>query len=215
MLIPAKYNIIDPPFVPAEFNYKQYLQYQNVFYQAYLYPGQFKLVSSGNGNPLIAHSLGLRQRLVEKLKVNMRDTNAIAVASTLILGYKADLSNDLLQAYSKTGTVHVLSVSGAHVAIVYILLTFALSFLNGFKAGRVVKAIIIVTLIWYYAMLTGFSPAVCRAALMISFLITGKTFNRYINTLNLMAASAFVLLIYNRILLLMQASSYLTWLFLG
>ena len=60
----------------------------------------------------------------------MHDTSAIAVASTLILGYKADLSNDVLQAYSKTGTVHVLSVSGAHVAIIYILLNFALGFLG-------------------------------------------------------------------------------------
>ena len=197
LLIPAKYNLIDPPFVPAQFNYKRYLQYQNVFYQGYLYSKQYRILSSGNGNPLIAHSLQLRQRLVEKLKVNMCDTDALAVASTLILGYKADLSNDVLQAYSKTGTVHVLSVSGAHVAIVYILLMFALSFLNGFKTGRVFKAIIIITLIWYYSMLTGFSPAVCRAALMISFFISGKTFNRYINTLNLMAASAFVLLVYD------------------
>ena len=58
----------------------------------------------------------------------MKDTTAIAVASTLILGYKADLSNDILQAYSKTGTIHILSVSGGHVAIIYLLLSWALGF---------------------------------------------------------------------------------------
>ncbi len=197
LIIPAKYNPVDPPFVPAQFNYKKYLGYQNIFYQAYLYPKQYRLISSNQGNPLIAHALHFRKSLVDKLKLNMGDTDAIAVASTLILGYKADLSNDVLQAYSKTGTVHVLSVSGAHVAIVYILLNFSLSFLNGYKAGRVFKAILIITLIWYYSMLTGFSPAVCRAALMISFFIAGKTFNRHINTLNLMSVSALILLIYD------------------
>jgi competence protein ComEC len=98
----------------------------------------------------------------------MHDTSAIAVASTLILGYKADLSNEILQAYSKTGTIHILSVSGGHVAVIYLLLNIVFGFLGRYKHGKVIKAILIVTLIWYYAMLTGFSPAVCRAAVMIS-----------------------------------------------
>ena len=127
----------------------------------------------------------------------MKDTSAIAVASTLILGYKVDLSNDVLQAYSKTGTIHVLSVSGAHVAIIYLLLNFLLSFLNRYKHGKIIKAGLIIGLIWYYSLLTGFSPAVCRAAVMISMVIIGKTFSRYINTLNILAVSAFALLLYN------------------
>ena len=197
LLIPAKYKPIEPPFNPAEFNYKNYLANQNIFYQAFLYPKQYGLVKANTGNSIIAYSLRLRQQLVEKLKRNMRDTNAIAVASTLILGYKADLSNDVLQAYSKTGTVHVLSVSGAHVAIIYILLALVLGFLDRFKYGKLLKAFIIITLIWYYSLLSGFSPAVCRAAVMISMVIIGKTYNRYINTLNILAISAFILLLYD------------------
>jgi len=197
LLIPARYNAIDPPFNPAEFNYKKYLANQNIHYQAFLYPKQFVVLNTNTGNWLIAYSLRLRQRLVEKFKQNMHDTSAIAVASTLILGYKADLSNDILQAYSKTGTIHVLSVSGAHVAIIYILLNFALGFLGRYKYGKVVRAVLIIGFIWYYSLLTGFSPAVCRAAVMISLIITGKTYSRYINTLNILAISAFLLLLYD------------------
>ncbi|MDB4904623.1 MAG: hypothetical protein JWQ63_3904 [Mucilaginibacter sp.] len=197
LLIPAKYNTIEPPLVPAAFNYKQYLANQNIFYQAYLLPKQYVIVNTNVGNPIIAYSLRLRQRLVEKLKHNMRDTDAIAVASTLILGYKADLSSDVLQAYSKTGTIHVLSVSGAHVAIIYILLTLIFGFLDRYKHGKLLKAIIIIAIIWYYSLLSGFSPAVCRAAVMISMVIIGKTYSRYINTLNILAISAFLLLLYD------------------
>jgi competence protein ComEC len=197
LLIPAKYNPIDPPFNPAEFNYKKYLANQNIFYQAFLYPKQYVVVKTNAGNPIIARSLRVRQQLVEKLKLNMRDTGAIAVASTLILGYKADLSSDILEAYSKTGTVYVLSVSGAQVAIIYILLTFAFKFLDRYKHGRLIKAIIIISIIWYYAMLTGFSLSVCRVSVMVSMVIIGKTFSRYVNTLNILAISAFLLLIYN------------------
>lgn len=197
LLVPAKYNAIDPPLVPAAFNFKQYLANQNIFYQAFLLPKQYAVINKNSGNPLIAYSLRLRQHLVQKLKRNMRDTDAIAVASTLILGYKADLSNDVLRAYSKTGTIHVLSVSGAHVAILYLLLAFILRFLNRYKHGKLLKATIVIAVIWYYSLLSGFSPAVCRAAVMISMVIIGKTFSRYINTLNVLAVSAFALLLYD------------------
>lgn len=201
LLIPGKYSPIDPPFNPAEFNYKKYLSHQNIYYQEFLYPGQYRLVQSNTGNLLIAKALALRRQMVQKLKQQLHDSNAIAVASTLILGYKADLSEEVLQAYSKTGTIHVLSVSGAHVAIIWALLAFMLNFLNRFRYGRLIKAAIIIPIIWYYAMLTGFSPAVCRAAVMISTVIIGKTYNRYINNLNILAISAFILLLYNPLLI--------------
>ena len=197
LLIPAKFNPIDPPTVPAAFNYKNYLVNQNIFYQSFFKPDEYKLLQRSMGNPVIAYSLRLRQGLVEKLKSNMRDTDAIAVASTLILGYKADLSNDVLQAYSKTGTIHVLSVSGVHVAIIYVLLAFAFGFLDKFKKGKILKAVIIISIIWFYSLLSGFSPAVCRAAVMISMVIIGRTFNRHINSLNILAISAFGLLLYD------------------
>ncbi len=197
LLIPASYTLVDPPFNPAEFNYKKYLAHQNIYHQSFLYPKQYVVIDHNKGNGIMAYALHQRQNLVEKFKANMKDTNAIAVASTLILGYKADLSNDILQAYSKTGTIHVLSVSGAHVAILFLLLNYVLTFLDGRKYGKLLKATIIITFIWYYALLTGFSPAVCRAAVMLSLIITGKTYSRYINTLNILAISAFFLLLYN------------------
>ncbi|MGZ3765876.1 MAG: ComEC/Rec2 family competence protein [Mucilaginibacter sp.] len=197
LLIPANFSLIEPPFNPAEFNYKQYLANQNIHYQSFLYAHQFYVLNKNAGNPIVAYSLRLRQRLIDKFKSNMRSPEAIAVASTLILGYKADLSNDVLQAYSQTGTVHVLSVSGAHVAILFILLSFSLSFLDKIRYGKTIKALLIIVFIWSYALLTGFSPAVCRAAVMISMVIIGKTYSRHINTLNIMAISAFFLLLYN------------------
>ncbi|MDN5286029.1 MAG: hypothetical protein JWR38_2303 [Mucilaginibacter sp.] len=197
LLIPATYTAVDPPYNPGEFNYKNYLAHQNIYYQLFLYQGQYKSLGRNSGNPLIAYALKLRQQMVLRFKTQLHDPDAIAVASTLILGYKADLSNDVLRAYSKTGTIHVLSVSGAHVAIIYLLLQWMLGFLNGYKYGKHLKMTVIILLIWYYAMLSGFSPAVCRAAVMISMVIIGNTFARYNNMLNILAISAFLLLLYN------------------
>jgi competence protein ComEC len=197
LLIPSNYKPVDPPFNPAEFNYKTYLAHQNIHYQSFLYPHQYAVIAHNIGNPVIAYSLRLRQQLVQKFKANIHDTAAIAVASTIILGYKADMSNDVLQAYSKTGTIYILTVSGAQVAVIYLMLSWVLSFLWRYKYGKLLRAIIIISLLWYYALLTGFSPAVCRAVVMVSLIVIGKTYSRYINSLNILAVSAFLLLLYD------------------
>jgi len=196
LLIPARYSAVDPPLNPGEFNYKTYLAHKNIFYQAFLFPKQYTVLKTHAGDPLTAQALQLRRRLVDKLRQNIRDTDAYAVASALVLGYKADLGGDILEAYSKTGTVYVLTVSGAQVGILYLVLAYALGFLGRFKHGKLIKAIVIIAAIGYYALLTGFSIAVCRAALMLGLVLIGKTSRRYVNTLNILAASAFVLLCY-------------------
>ncbi|WP_461453068.1 ComEC/Rec2 family competence protein [Mucilaginibacter sp.] len=197
ILLPSNYSPVDPPFNPAEFNYKNYLADQNIYYQSFFFGHHFVLLAHDSGNPVVAYALKLRQQLIRKLRANIHDPNAFAVASTMLLGYRADLSNDILQAYSQTGTVYVLTVSGSQVAIIYLLLTYLLSFLRHHKYGKVFRALLIIGILGYYALLTGFSPAVCRAVLVVSMIVIGRTYNQYINTLNILAFSAFVLLLYN------------------
>lgn len=197
LLMPANYKAVPPPLNPAEFNYKSYLANKSIHYQAFLYPGQYTLLGHNAGNPLIAASLSLRQQFVQKLKRNIPDTGAYSVASAMILGYRADLSSDIKEAYSKAGALYVLNVSGAQIAIIYLVLGFLLRFLDGFKYGKPIKVFIILLVVWYYALLTGFSVSVCRAAVMLSFVLVGKASIRYVNTLNILAISAFALLCYN------------------
>jgi competence protein ComEC len=78
------------------------------------------------------------------------------------------------------------------------MLSFLLSFLSRHKYGKILRALIIIAILWYYALLTGLSPAICRAAVVLSMVIIGRTYNRYINTLNILAFSAFVLLLYDQ-----------------
>ncbi|GAB3936377.1 ComEC/Rec2 family competence protein [Mucilaginibacter myungsuensis] len=202
LLIPAKYDIPDAPFNPAEFNYRKYLSQKNVFFQSFTDLKHVFVVDRKAGNQLVAYSLGLRQRLVGQFKKYMQDPEAIAVASTLILGYKAELDNDILQAYSKTGTIHVLSVSGAHVAIIFMMIAWLLKPLDRWRWGKYLKATLSIGLIWYYSLLTGLSPAVCRAAVMITMVILGTSFTRRISMVNILAASAMAILLYDPFLIM-------------
>ncbi|MEJ7694991.1 ComEC/Rec2 family competence protein [Daejeonella sp.] len=197
LLIPSKFDSIDPPYNPGEFNYKAYLGDRQFYHQAFLPQNQFYLVNRDEGNPCISFALSLRKRLVDKFYKYLPDKNAAAFASTLILGYRAELSRELIEAYSKTGTMHVLSVSGMHVGIVFMVLSVVLKFMDKTKGTRLIRAILIISIIWFYALLTGFSAPACRAAVMLSFIVLGKALNKHQNTYNLIAISAFLLLIYN------------------
>lgn len=69
------------------------------------------------------------------------------------------------------------------------------------KGGRYIKVLLTLLLTWFYASITGFSPAVCRAAFMISIIATAQGFNRYTNIYNSIAVSLFFLLLFNPYLL--------------
>jgi len=99
--------------------------------------------------------------------------------------------------YQGTGAVHILSVSGLHVGIIFIVLNFLLQFFDKFRWGRLPKAFLLLGFIWFYAVLTGMSPSVMRASAMISFIVIGNAFRQPPNIYNTIAASAFVLLMFN------------------
>lgn len=201
LLLPASYTVIEGPQNPAEFDFKGWLANQNIGHQIYIHQQSTVLTGRHRGQPLITYALALRQRQIEKLEKLIHDREAFAVASTLILGYRADLSKETLAAYSNTGTIHALSVSGMHVGIIYVVLTWLLSFLDRWKVAKLLRTLLIIGLIWFYALVTGFSPSVLRSAIMLTCFILAKTWSRRSNSYNIMAFSAFVLLIDQPLLL--------------
>lgn len=201
LLISANYLPVEPPYNPAEFNFKQWLASKNIYHQTFIRQEQLIKLGDNKGNPIIAYALEVRKKQVEIYRKLIRDDEAFAVASTLILGYRADLSKETLAAYSKTGTIHALSVSGMHVGIIYIMLNWLLFFLDKQKAGRIFKVVLICTLIWYYSLLTGFSPSVLRSAIMLTAFILAKRLKRSTNSYNILAFTASSLLIYDPFLI--------------
>jgi competence protein ComEC len=139
---------------------------------------------------------------LEVLKTNHLYGNEFAVGSALLLGTADKLDADIISAFSSSGAMHVLSVSGLHVAVVYLIFNWVLFFFNKIKYGNIIKAILLILLLWFYAAITGMSPSVLRAATMFSFIIIAKAYDRYTNIYNTLAASAFFLLLYNPYLIM-------------
>lgn len=182
---------------PGEFDYRRFLAFHSIYSQVSIGTNSWVPLHINAGNSLLRASYALRDRLLELLGSMQVKDDEFAVGAALLLGYCDKLDAETLSDYAGTGALHVLSVSGLHVAIVYFVFNMLLFFLDKIKYGRIVKAVLLILLLWFYAALTGLSPSVLRAATMFSFIITAKAFSRHTNIYNTLAASAFVLLVIN------------------
>lgn len=190
-------NVLEPPQKPpnpAEFDYAKWLEYQEIYQQAFLQPGDYTKTGKNNTNPVFAIAFAARQHFDALLNTSMPDSNTYGVASALVLGQRNHVADELTDAYSRTGTIHILAVSGLHVMAIYVLLSKLLGFLTKTLGLRVLRASILLMVIWLYAFITGLAPSIARAAVMISFVVLGDVMSRKTNLYNSLAASALFIL---------------------
>lgn len=182
---------------PGAFDYKRFMAHKNIYLQGNIKADQWIYTGRNKGNKFIAQSIVMRNQLLSILKYAQLQGDELAVASALLVGYTDKLEAELLSAYSQTGVLHILSVSGLHVGIVFVALNTLLIFMEKFKYGSILKAFLLIFFLWFYAFITGLSPSVMRSATMFSFIIYAKTFKKNSTIYNTIFASAFVLLLYN------------------
>ena len=202
---------VPPPPNPSQFNYKRYLHYNQVYHQVYLNASAWHPVAHHQGNSVVEMALKMREKLLKIFKDNHINGDDYAVLAALLLGDTDEIDQEIMRAYAASGALHVLSVSGLHVGIIYLGLNAALFFLNRNRKAKILKAGILILFLWYYALLTGLSPAVLRASAMLSFIVIGKALERSTNMYNTLAASAIVLLCFQPYLL-MQVGFQLSYL---
>ncbi len=195
LLIKTKYKPTEPPYNPAEFNYKKFLANRQVYHQSFINQFETVKIDSNKGNPIIQLALKFKESQVEKFRKYIPNIDARSVASTLILGYRTDLDGNIFEAYSHTGTIHILSVSGMHVAIVVLFLEFFLGFLNRNRYSKLLKTILMISFVWLYSLITGMAPSIERAAIMISLFLVAKLMAIRVNPFNIIALSAFIILL--------------------
>lgn len=197
LILQNKLNEIPFPKNPGEFDYKHFMANKNIHQQAFIKSNQWIHTGHNAGNIFITQSIYARNRLLSILKQAQLKGDEFAVASALLVGYTDKLDADLLSAYSQTGAMHILSVSGLHVGIVFVVLNTLLLFLDRFKYGLIVKALILIFFLWIYAFISGLSPSVIRSAIMFSFIAYGKSLKKNSTIYNTLAASALLMLLYD------------------
>ena len=190
-----------PPKNPYEFDYKKYLSYQHIFQTANLKSNDWIKTGDGFKNPLFQLSFFLRQKSLEALRSNIKDEINEGVAEALVLGYRNSIDKETENEYAEAGVVHVLAVSGMHVSILLTLINLLLFPIAKRKKFIWPKTIFVLALTWLFALMTGMSGSVIRAAVMFTFVSVGEATGRPKNNFNMLAASAFCILFFDPTLL--------------
>jgi len=195
-LIPDSANLISGPKNLAGFDYQYFEGIHQVFYQCTLSAGEFIPLPARHS--LRSWAFGLQAVCGQIIGNYITDVSAAAFLTAMIAGLRTNLPPQLYTAFSRTGTVHIISISGMHVQIVYFLLGGLIFLIRKTKNRGLIlfRKLFLTVLIWIYAMISGFSPAVCRCALAITLLIFTENMDRKVAGPLMLSLSAFLMLLY-------------------
>jgi len=181
---------------PDDFDYVQFMEMRGFAGSAYVADGKWML-TDGKASSLFIIAQQMRSKILDFFRSFQLPPDQYAFLSALMIGYKGSLSNDIRDAFSASGTSHVLAVSGFHVGVIYIILTGLLGFMGGSRRQRIIKQIAVIAALWVYAFITGLPLSVIRAAIMLTVFCVGNTVNQNGFTYNTLAIAAFLILLFN------------------
>lgn len=184
---------IPPPIFPNEFDYSGFLARKDIHFRQFI-GEKFVIVDSSAVDLSNYWLVNFRKDMVKIIEAKVPNQESQQIAAALLLGQKENMDKDIKNAYAETGTMHILAVSGLHVGIIYAILLFPLKGIRLKSNQRKIYLTAVILLIWIYAVLTGFSPSVVRAATMFSIFTAGQMRKRKPSSFNILAFSALVMI---------------------
>ena len=187
----------------GKFDYGLYLRRQGIVGTCWALRRNWQLI--GHEDDMGLKGLAKRSQyfLYQQYRKMGIEGQELGIISALTLGYREDLDKDVQRAFSASGAMHVLAVSGLHTGIVWGIVMWILT-LGGLykplwedKFRRWLLNISTIVLIWAYAFLTGLSPSVMRSALMLTFWALSSLLEQQTSRWNPLLAAAVVILIVN------------------
>ena len=181
------------PGNPGAFNYRTYLEREGI-HVILLARGEDSLVKAGAGriNPLISTALTVKQKLAAAATHSLTPAQA-AILNGIVFGSQGLIDQETRQAFSETGIVHILSVSGLHVGLV---LGGLMGFLGLFRAPPACTAPLVTPVLLFYALMTGLTPAVLLATFMALLFVWAHHLGRDRDWPTTLALAALIILIW-------------------
>lgn len=195
-ILQFKGKVTEPskPHYDFEFDYHQFLKRKQIYITLY----SKQIVNIGKDNSLL-FQLGkfpyrVRDYFENEIDRYIKEPSANDIAKSILIGVKTDIDRPLYQAYSDTGAIHILSISGLHFGILILFLEFLLSFVIKNETYRFYLKH---SISFSYALITGFNAPIFRSFLMFLFLDLSKISRAKTSSFNILFLSAFIILLYD------------------
>lgn len=185
---------IESPQNPGERNWQQVQLMKGITHRLYLRNNEYALRTCTTGFVFQKNLSTLRHTLLGTLRRYITDPEALGLAQALLIGYRQDLDPLLSRSYSNTGVIHIIAISGMHLALIGGLLTWGLQPLRRCRFLQQLTHLLVLGSLWLFSLLAGGAPSLLRATLLFSSVAVGEILDRKGNSLNTLLASAFLLL---------------------
>lgn len=200
LIVRAKLLSPELPKNPFEYDYKAYLANNHIFHTFFADSSEYRKAEITSSMPSVRlFGLRLKFKILQLLKESGLSYDATAICAALLTGYDYEIGEDITESFSHSGTLHVLSVSGLHTGLIYICIIFILDLFDRSRKMKFLRYLVVITVLWLFALLTGFNAPVLRAVIMFSLLGFGKIFFRAgsRDQINILIVTAFMMLCYN------------------
>jgi len=179
---------------PGEFDYGRYLTLNDIQGVATIAAREDFVVTKESAFTGFNAFVGSMQRTLYGLIDHYYLPEQASFLKGVILGYRADLSNEIKQSFMNTGTIHILAVSGSNVAVIVLIMYSMFGFLRMPKklvGGATIIGVVI------FMLITGASPSVVRATIMAIVLLVGTMLERKTDIYNSLSVAAAIILLWD------------------
>ena len=197
---------------PGGFDYKQHMAFKKIWASSYVSSKKMTLEKKGSPSGLGAGIESCRQNIARfidgKTTGDGAETSDIektairGILKAMVMGDRTGITPHIREVFNRSGSGHLLAISGLHIGIIATLSFFLLAWLMAFirplaMAGGVKKTAAILSLfpVMAYAAISGLSPSTQRAAIMAALFLLSLPAGRLHESFNTLALAAFGMLI--------------------
>jgi competence protein ComEC len=181
------------PLAEGLFDYRDYLQTRGIFYQ-------LKAGSTNDwrpGSPLLSNP-PLTDRFLNWSQRTLAlglpgEDQPLRLLWAMTLGWRTALTADISEPFLRAGTMHLFAIDGLRIALISGMLVALLRVL---QVSRAWCGIVAIPLIWFYTAATGWESSAIRASVMMTVVLGGWALKRPGDTINSLAAAAFIILLW-------------------
>lgn len=187
----AYLNPTQKPQYDFQFDYQKYLARQNIHYQGFI-PNEisFKKKESVNFADKIKQK---RLDLLFRIDNSSLQPQNKAILKGIILADRTEIDQEIINHFSKTGLIHILAISGSHMAIIFLMILFVLNPIFSVKY-RNIPIYISLAVIWGFAIFIDYGNSVVRSCIMITIYYIMIFLQRKPNLLHSLALAGMIIL---------------------
>ncbi|MCS7090737.1 MAG: ComEC/Rec2 family competence protein [Verrucomicrobiota bacterium] len=176
---------------PGLFDYAAWLRRRGIYYQLRVESAaDWELIGPRVSMPWTDRFVAWATRQLER---GLPSDETVGLLRAMTLGLRTALTDEVSEAFMRSGTMHVFAISGLHIGLLSGILLTLFQVLRLPRAGAACSAIV---LIWFYTAATGWQPSAVRATVMMTVVALGWVLGRPGDLLNSLGWAGLLILVW-------------------